>query len=356
MESAESILEVLMRGGAAGAFIGLAIVVARRPSAPASLAGMLFCLAAAAHTLTQYPPAKLALGVAWPIVWAFSVAGAGLFWAFATELFSDRCRPVFVRFAPTAFLLVVGIAAAMTAGATVERLWLVHNLVGAILMAHVLLVVWSGWRNDLVESRRRLRGPLLVAAALYGVTVIAVETSAILWRPILALSPWAAGLLLALSLASIGALLRADPDLFAPAASALPTAPMTDAAPTITAADARVAQKLDRLMREERIYREENLSIAGLALRVGVPEYRLRRLVNQRLGHRNFNAFLSQWRLADAKQSLADPSQREVPISTIALDAGFQSLGPFNRAFKSETDLTPTAFRARSLGADPPDK
>jgi len=38
-------------------------------------------------------------------------------------------------------------------------------------------------------------------------------------------------------------------------------------------------------------------------------------------------------------------------ISTIALDAGFQSLGPFNRAFRAETGLTPTEFRAKGLAA-----
>ena len=30
---------------------------------------------------------------------------------------------------------------------------------------------------------------------------------------------------------------------------------------------------------------------------------------------------------------------------TIAMDTGFQSIGPFNRAFKAATDLTPTEFR-----------
>ena len=34
---------------------------------------------------------------------------------------------------------------------------------------------------------------------------------------------------------------------------------------------------------------------------------------------------------------------------TIALDAGFQSIGPFNRAFKADTDLTPTEFRRAAL-------
>jgi AraC-like DNA-binding protein len=34
-----------------------------------------------------------------------------------------------------------------------------------------------------------------------------------------------------------------------------------------------------------------------------------------------------------------------VPILTIALDAGFQSLGPFNRAFKAHAGVTPSEFR-----------
>jgi AraC-like DNA-binding protein len=55
--------------------------------------------------------------------------------------------------------------------------------------------------------------------------------------------------------------------------------------------------------------------------------------------------------LGDATQALSDPTQRAVPISTIALDAGFQSLGPFNRAFKAETGVTPSEFRERALGS-----
>jgi len=104
-------------------------------------------------------------------------------------------------------------------------------------------------------------------------------------------------------------------------------------------------------MRQERLYREPGLAISALATKLRVPEYRLRRLINQQLGHRNFNAFLNQWRLDEAKAALSDAAQRDVPISTIALDAGFQSLGPFNRAFKAETGLTPGEFRNERVQA-----
>jgi AraC-like DNA-binding protein len=99
----------------------------------------------------------------------------------------------------------------------------------------------------------------------------------------------------------------------------------------------------------DRAYRSEDLSIASLAARLAAPEYRLRRLINQRLGHRNFNAFVNGFRLAEALAALAEPGNRELPILTIALTAGFQSIGPFNRAFKTATGLTPTEFRKQKL-------
>jgi AraC-like DNA-binding protein len=111
------------------------------------------------------------------------------------------------------------------------------------------------------------------------------------------------------------------------------------------AADQRLVDALMRLMANERIYRHDNITIGTLATKLGIPEYRLRRLINQRLGYRNFNVFLNNHRIEEAKAALADPTQAEVPVITIAMDAGFQSLGPFNRAFKATTGVTPTEYR-----------
>jgi AraC-like DNA-binding protein len=102
-------------------------------------------------------------------------------------------------------------------------------------------------------------------------------------------------------------------------------------------------------MTVERIYRQEGLTIGGLAAKLDVPEYRLRQAINEGLGYRNFNAFLNRYRIEEAKAALSDPSQRDVAVLTIAMDSGFQSIGPFNRAFKAESGLTPTGFRREAL-------
>ncbi|HTO65141.1 MAG TPA: helix-turn-helix domain-containing protein [Bradyrhizobium sp.] len=102
-------------------------------------------------------------------------------------------------------------------------------------------------------------------------------------------------------------------------------------------------------MDQGKVYREPELSVASLSQKLDVPEYRLRRLINQELGHRNFSAFVNRYRLSEVETALGDPAQADVPILTIALDAGFGSLGPFSRAFKAHSGLTPTEYRRARL-------
>lgn len=279
-----------------------------------------------------------------------------------SELFEDRATLDWRRFAPAALLLIIGIGTLYAPQP--QALMFVHKIVGGALIVHALFLVASGWRNDLVESRRRLRGPILALALVYALAVNSVEAGELLVGSARALSPLGAGALMALGLLSLAAFGQADVALFGPAkgapdaqvvGTALAQAPTATqgAKDEVNGADRDAIDKLERFMAEERPYREEGLTIAALALRLKLPEHRLRRLINQGLGYRNFNDFLNRWRLAEVKAALADPKQASVPVATIALDAGFGSLGPFNRAFKAETGLTPSAYRARGLSSAP---
>jgi hypothetical protein len=75
------------------------------------------------------------------------------------------------------------------------------------------------------------------------------------------------------------------------------------------------------------------MTIGALAAMLRLPQYRLRQVINEGLDHRNFIAFLNRDRIDEAKTALADPSQKDVPVLTVAMDADFQSIGP-NRASK----------------------
>ncbi len=355
-----SVLELLARGIAVGAFLGVASLVLRGGRSPARITGALFALAAASHTLTQWPGVEIASALGWliPLVWVLSVSGAGLLWAFVSELFEDRAELDWRRFLPAAALFAIGLGTLLAPQP--QAFMFAHKLVSGGLIVHALVLVATGWRNDLVEARRRLRGPILVLASIYALGVIAVEAGEVLLsREAHALSPLAAAALMLLGLLSLTAFGQADASLFGAATRTAPS--MSDEvepqrrpqpATPLSGADRETIAKLETLMRTDRLYREEGLTIATLALRLKTPEHRLRRLINQGLGYRNFSDFLNSWRLGEVEVALADPVQAQVPVATIALDAGFGSLGPFNRAFKAKTGLTPTAFRERALTGD----
>jgi AraC-like DNA-binding protein len=212
------------------------------------------------------------------------------------------------------------------------------------------------WRTDLVAGRRRLRLVVLIGASAYTAIVAAANFSG---TPSMSFSSIASvasafGLFGLVGLSAWNLLRSADTQGsgLLPAtgdASGSARAMARDGAGKPAEIEPALLRRLEQLMVVERAYRREGLTIGSLSAGLGVPEYRLRQLINEGLGHRNFNAFLNRYRIEEAKAALADPEQREVPVLTIAMDAGFQSVGPFNRAFRAATDLTPIEFRRLAL-------
>ena len=275
---------------------------------------------------------------------------------------------------------LIGPSNADDAPAWATALWALQRAATAGFALLAAAAALRHWRNDLVEGRRRLRLFVVVSGVAYTLVMLAARLGSPQGRLSASLATLDVLLLLLLMLGVLAwRLLGLGPsELFpqtltaAPATNAVgtadvaamvdlaeradladpPAAPGAAGPPTLPppdAAEARLAAALQRLMAIDRAYRSEDLSLASLASRLAVPEYRLRRLINQRLGHRNFSAYVNGWRLAEAQAALADPTQRDLPVLTIALEAGFQSIGPFNRAFKAATGGTPTEFRRDKL-------
>ncbi len=116
----------------------------------------------------------------------------------------------------------------------------------------------------------------------------------------------------------------------------------------LSPAETALLTKLQASMKED-IWREEGLTIRKLANLLESPEHRLRKVINQGLGYRNFAAFVNEHRIGAACEVLADPVKADVPVITIAYDVGYASLGPFNRAFKDIVGESPTEYRKRSF-------
>lgn len=199
-----------------------------------------------------------------------------------------------------------------------------------------ILLIWRGRHVDLVERRLRLRRVFVAGIALMVAIVVTAEFISN-WNVPVALELVGMVGIFGLALALNLAFLRPGSLLTKPAT--LPVVPETGAEPE----DPLIAALL-RSMREERLYADHDLRIATLASRLGVPEYRLRRTINQQLGYRNFNQFVNGFRIDEAARRLE--TDRELPILTIALDVGFRSVSSFNTAFRERFGMAPSEYRA----------
>ena len=389
-----TLLDAALRGVLLALLLVLALMLGRdRPRLPAARAGALLALGLCVQVIGATPLFEALVPRGWqaPFV-AVSVGNAVLFWVFVQALFNDEfvLRPLHVA----TWLAVAAVAAvncAVVAGSASVLAPLTMGVQRAVPLVFAVLAAIaaaSQWRADLVEGRRRLRVFIVVTGVGYSVGMLLVRLASPHGQlSDLSATADAAMLLLIVAVVAWRMLRLAGSELFPAAPAPVAMAAMAaDAPPEEEAeevkeeaapapvqtpppateprpepephaqpepapdlatdlAEDRLAESLQHAMAVERIYRSEDLSIASLAARLCVPEYRLRRLINQRLGHRNFNTFVNGFRLAEAMAALADPSKRELPVLT----AGFQSIGPFNRAFKAATGLTPTEFRKQKL-------
>lgn len=117
------------------------------------------------------------------------------------------------------------------------------------------------------------------------------------------------------------------------------------AAPESTDEDRQLGRRIEALLREEELYLRAELKVADMACRLMEPEYKVSRAVTAGLGAANFNRLVNRYRIERARRLLEGPLEQRLPIIEIALQSGFASLGPFNRAFKEATGQTPRAYR-----------
>jgi AraC-like DNA-binding protein len=346
--------------GLRGAIVGLSLLIAgvalrdRRDSTVARL-GAALAIGAAASAIGSAP--TFPRPFAWWGLLVLTLSGASpvVFWLWARAAFDDdfvirRWHGVLWAAIAGLQLYVAGWPTGPVLGPAIDRTLSLTALGLALLAAAQTLATW---RTDLVAGRRRLRLVVVIGASAYIVIVAAANFSG---TPSMSFSAMASvanafGLFGLVGLTAWNLLRSADTQqgsillLATGDASSSARAMARDGAAKPPEIEQALLRRLEHLMTAERAYRREGLTIGSLSAELGVPEYRLRQLINEGLGHRNFNAFRNRYRIDEAKAALADPEQKEVPVLTIAMDTGFQSIGTFNRAFKAAADLTPTEFR-----------
>jgi AraC-like DNA-binding protein len=319
---------------------------------------------------SHYHAAILSLGIASymlaPLVmqqWQWGMAGypivllaivvPALFWYFANAVFDDDFVPrPWVKWLLVATALLGFGAFCDGAGSGVVCQanlfpfsgWMAQTA-KLLWIGAALVTVLNDWQADLVESRRRLRLLIVVAGGCYMAAIVIVEL--LLQNQVTA----------AVELVHVGVLLCAvtalcihflginQANVFARIAKSAPQEPQP-----ISSLSPMAAQVV-ALMEHDRAYASDPLTIASLAVRLRTQPYQLRQVVNGELGYRNFNAFINLYRIKEVARRLEQAEYRSTPLLTLALDAGFRSLAPFNRSFKDHFGITPSEYRQKLQGS-----
>lgn len=224
------------------------------------------------------------------------------------------------------------------------------RVLALLIVAHALLLSLKGRPDDLIERRRTFR--------LFFVVVISIQVTAVLLVELaqvgVSTPAWLSLVnVLIIAILTIGLaipLLRLNGEFFGLAANTKSTIGKFSPG-TLSATECVLREKLLELM-DDGYFRETGLAVPVLAAKLGYPEHRLRSLINGKLGYRNFSAFLNSYRIRAAMNQLADPERARTQVLAIALDLGYASVGPFNRAFKEATGMTPTDYRQQMLGGE----
>ncbi|MBP7735331.1 MAG: AraC family transcriptional regulator [Spirochaetes bacterium] len=105
--------------------------------------------------------------------------------------------------------------------------------------------------------------------------------------------------------------------------------------------DALVFQ-LNRMMVEDELFLDENITLKDLADRVELTQHQLSQLLNEKL-NTNFNGFINSFRIDRARELLV--SEPDAPVLNIAFAVGFNSKSAFYDAFTRFTGKSPVAYR-----------
>ncbi|MDJ0643823.1 MAG: helix-turn-helix domain-containing protein [Erythrobacter sp.] len=334
-------LDALLRFGGLGLLVAIAVASWRYrkdwPSAPYLI---LACVSVSALFLGYSPPELRPPEPLFTLVRFLDIPHLVFVWLFALSLyerdFTLRAWHVIVGFLYAGPIFWPRLAALDLVADQPDWLPVYGGISSIALIGHLVWVTLGGRGDDLVESRRSSRTYFVVL--LFVVTILAAA-SELLPRdgPI---DHRTAKVLAILPALAFGAswMLRFD----------LPKTPPDNAAAAeraLSARDRALLPKLRQHVFEKEAFRDPTITIVSLAAVLGVSQHRLRGLVNDGLGYTNFSTFINRARIEAVCEAMEQDDTADLPILTLAIDAGFKSLSSFNKAFKAVHGMTPSSYR-----------
>lgn len=110
---------------------------------------------------------------------------------------------------------------------------------------------------------------------------------------------------------------------------------------------AAMIERMNLLMANENLFRDEELSLQRMSELLGVTSHQLSNVINREL-KMNFRSYLNSYRVAEARKLLVD--NPEMSVLEIAFATGFNSKSSFNESFLRLCGVSPREFRNKKEG------
>lgn len=95
---------------------------------------------------------------------------------------------------------------------------------------------------------------------------------------------------------------------------------------------------------ETKIYKDKEINLFTIANLLQMPYREVSNVINK-FANKNFNLFLNEFRVEEAKSLITDDDSDKYTLTWIAEEVGFNSRSTFFAAFKSITGMTPAEFK-----------
>lgn len=107
-------------------------------------------------------------------------------------------------------------------------------------------------------------------------------------------------------------------------------------------------EKMEDLLKNKQIFKNSELRLNDLALRLGTNRTYLSQLINNKTNS-NFNDYINSYRIAYAKELLSMENEDQLPLDEIAIMSGFSSQSSFYRVFKKIEETSPSKYRVSQM-------
>jgi len=104
-----------------------------------------------------------------------------------------------------------------------------------------------------------------------------------------------------------------------------------------------IHQRLKKLMNEEKLFKNPELTLSELAQRIPTHPNALSQVINT-VEQKNFYEYINAQRVDEFQQIALLPKSNQFTLLSLAFESGFNSKTSFNRNFKKVTNLSPSEF------------